>query len=155
MHSRRESRWGSRFGCLEESTVPAQGRREGAWERAVFGLWARVCVCPTPNAPPTPQAHSHTHVGDMWGRWRSRGTSRRGTIEYVCPTPTPPSTVRHPCGGHVGQEEEQGDLEERHHVEYWVGLREGAWDRPVSPAPAPSTLTHPWCECPMWEKGGV
>ena len=31
-----------------------------------------------------------------------------------CP-PHPPSTFTHPCGGHVGEVEEQGDLVERHH----------------------------------------
>ena len=134
--------------CRQRGGVDPQehlvGLREGAWERPVFGLWARVCVCPTPNAPhppkhihtpmwgtcgggggaggprgeapssmsvppPPPQAQSDTHVGDMWGRRRSRGTSRRGIMWNIgwasgrvrgtgrCPPP-PPQAHSHTHG---------------------------------------------------------
>ena len=59
--------------------------------------------------PPPPQAQSDTHVGDMWGRRRSRGTSRRGIMWNIgwasgrvrgtgrCPPP-PPQAHSHTHG---------------------------------------------------------
>ena len=92
------------------------------------GVSAREAVCV--------HKRSRGDTDDPVGTSILRTTIGIGIIklrDYVCPTPNvspPPSTLTHPCGGHVGEGEEQGDLEDRHHVEYWVGLREGAWDRP-------------------------